>query len=154
MPRRYRHVSLGRPDRIRDWHSLGKRLRLKSMGYTLAAFPPGKGYDHPHSHALQEEVYVLLAGRGEMGIDGVIVPMKPGDVVAVDPPARRALRSSSRSPSTWLIVGAVPGAYRADDWTEHEEAPFPVKKRRTAKKRSSRAGSRAGRDRAPRRTRA
>ena len=117
--------SLGAPDRIRGWNALGRSLKLKSMGFTLASFPPGRGYDHPHSHAAQEEVYLLLAGRGELAIDGKVITLRPGDLVAVEPEARRALRSAARSSSTWLMVGAVPGSYREDDWTEYDEPSFP-----------------------------
>ncbi len=128
MARRFRMQSLGAPERVRGWNALGRSLKLKSMGFTVATFPAGGGYDHPHSHATQEEVYLLLAGRGELAVDGKIVPMRPGDLVAVEPAARRALRSAPRSASTWLMVGAVPGSYREDDWTEYDEPSFPMRK--------------------------
>ncbi len=47
-------------------------------------FTPG-GTNHPHHHAKEEEIYLVLEGRGEMvaggGIDGVEGrhPAKPGD---------------------------------------------------------------------------
>jgi mannose-6-phosphate isomerase-like protein (cupin superfamily) len=140
MAKRYRSVRLGKLEKIKGWNSLAKRLRLKSMGLTITSFPSGKDgeYPHPHSHATQEEVYLLMVGRGDMIVDGRIIPMQAGDIVAVDPPARRALRSSPRSPSTWLIVGAAAGNYREDDWTEYDEPAFPNRLRRKSRRKPAR----------------
>jgi mannose-6-phosphate isomerase-like protein (cupin superfamily) len=132
MAKRYRMLSLGKPERVKGWNALSRPLRVNSMGLTMASFPAGHGYDHPHSHAVQEEVYLLIAGKGEVGIDGKIIAMKPGDMIAVEPQARRALRSATRTPSTWLMIGAVPGSYRQDDWTEYEDPSFPVRRLKRA----------------------
>ncbi len=62
---------------------------LLSVGHTVTSlftmeFAPG-GTNHPHHHAREEEVYILLEGEGEMvaggGADGVENrrPAKPGD---------------------------------------------------------------------------
>lgn len=142
MIRRYRQKSFGSLDKVKGWRSVGRLLKLRSMGMTLASFPPGGGYDHPHSHAAQEEVYILLSGRGEMAVDGRLLRLKPGDAVVVEPAARRALRSSSRSGSTWLMVGATPGQHRENDWTEYEEPAFPLVTRRRTRRSSTRIGSR------------
>jgi mannose-6-phosphate isomerase-like protein (cupin superfamily) len=93
------------------------------MGITLAAFPAGEGYEHPHVHAEQEEVYLLAHGRGQMAIDGKVIDLEAGDIVRVDPPAVRALRSHPSSPSVWVMVGATPGLYREKDYTELTEQP-------------------------------
>ena len=143
MKRRYRQKSLGRLDKAKGWRSVGRLLRLRAMGMTLASFPAGGSYDHPHSHAGQEEVYILLSGRGEMAVDGRVLRLKPGDAVVVQPAAHRALRSGGRNGSTWLMVGATPGAYRQNDWTEHEEPAFPLRVRRS-RSAKTRRGSKAG----------
>ena len=134
MSKRYRTKSVGNLSRVKGWKALAKSLKLKSMGLTVASFPAGEGYDHAHCHALQEEVYVLLSGRGEMIVDGKRLRLRPGDVVAADPPALRALRSGPRSSSTWLIVSAVPGTFRDDDWTEYDDPAFPKLPRRKSRR--------------------
>ncbi len=121
--RRYALARLGALDSVQGWHALNQKLGLRAMGITVASFPPGQGYDHPHYHAEQEEVYLLAHGRGQMAIDGQIIELEAGDLVRVDPPAVRALRSHPQSPSVWVMVGATPGAYRERDYTELTDEP-------------------------------
>ena len=152
MRRRFRRKHIGRIEGIRGWKSAGRLLRLKAMGLTIASFPAGKGYDHPHSHALQEEVYMLLSGRGDLVVDGRVLPMRAGDAVAVEPPAKRALRSAPRTASTWLMIGAAAGTYREDDWTEYDEPAFPPARRRRPLRRTSPRAKRGGGRRPTRRS--
>lgn len=69
--------------------STTSRRDLLSVGHTVTSlfimeFTPG-GTNHPHHHASEEEIYLLLEGSGEMvaggGMDGVEGrhPAKPGD---------------------------------------------------------------------------
>jgi len=114
---------LGALERVQGWHGINKDLGLKGMGITVASFPAGEGYEHPHFHAEQEEVYLLAHGRGQMVIDGEKLDLEAGDLVRVDAPAVRALRSHPSSPSVWVMVGATPGHYREKDYTELEDQP-------------------------------
>ena len=121
--KRYALARLGALDSVQGWQALNQKLGLRAMGITVASFPPGQGYDHPHYHAEQEEVYLLAHGRGQMAIDGRIIELEAGDLVRVDPPAVRALRSHPKSPSVWVMVGATPGTYRERDYTELTDEP-------------------------------
>lgn len=116
--KRYALSRLGPLDRVEGWNGLNPKLGLEGMGITVAAFPAGQGYEHPHFHAEQEEVYLLAHGRGQMVIDGEKIDLEAGDIVKVDPPAVRALRSHPSSASVWVMVGATPGCYRENDYTE------------------------------------
>jgi mannose-6-phosphate isomerase-like protein (cupin superfamily) len=121
--RRYTLTRLGNLDRVQGWIPLNRKLGLKAMGITVASFPAGEGYEHPHIHAKQEEIYLLAHGRGQMAIDGKVIDLKAGDIVRVDPPAVRALRSHPSSPSVWVMVGATPGLHREKDYTELTDQP-------------------------------
>jgi mannose-6-phosphate isomerase-like protein (cupin superfamily) len=126
--RLYSQTSLGPLSQVKGWSALNTRLGLKGMGITVAEFPAGQGYEHTHYHAEQEEVYLLASGRGQMVIDGEAIDLREGDIVRVDPPAHRALRSHPSSPSVWVMIGATPGLYKEDDYTElaNEPARFDV----------------------------
>jgi len=83
MPKRYRTKSFGNLRKVKGWKAVARPLKVRSMGLTLASFLAGKGYDHPHSHVFQEEIYILLEGRGEMTVDGKLLHLRPGDAVLV-----------------------------------------------------------------------
>ena len=56
-------------------------LDLKGVAMGLARIPEGKGYTFMHQHEEQEEVYVVIMGRGIMFVDGEILNMYPGDII-------------------------------------------------------------------------
>jgi mannose-6-phosphate isomerase-like protein (cupin superfamily) len=121
--RRYTQTSLGSLSQVKGWNALNTRLELKGMGITVAEYPAGKGYEHTHYHSEQEEVYLLASGRGQMVVDDEVIDLREGDIVRVGPPARRALRSHPSSPSVWVMIGATPGLYKENDYTELENEP-------------------------------
>jgi len=60
---------------------LGAPTGLKRIGVSLIRVPPGKESFIPHAHTLQEEFVFVLAGAGEVVLDGVAHPLGPGDFV-------------------------------------------------------------------------
>lgn len=87
-----------------------RTLGLEAVALGLIRLPAGEGTPFTHHHERQEEVYVVVAGSGELLVDGEIVPLEAGDVVRVAAPARRALRAGDRSLFV-LCCGAVPAGY-------------------------------------------
>ena len=55
---------------------------LKDLNLSLTELNPGKETGG-HSHKEADEVYVFIDGRGRIEINGDIIPVKGGDVVAV-----------------------------------------------------------------------
>lgn len=70
-----------------------QQLRLEGVALGLIALPPDQGYTFMHSHSKQEEVYIVVEGKGLIAIDEHLVPLVPGDIVRVAPAARRALKA-------------------------------------------------------------
>jgi len=87
---------------------LRDELGLKGVGMSFARIPAGKGYTYIHQHEQQEEVYVVLGGKGLIYIDGENVELAPGDIVKVDAVARRCLKADDNSELVCLIMGALP----------------------------------------------
>jgi hypothetical protein len=87
-------------------HELG----LTGVALGLIRLPAGEGYTFTHSHDRQEEVYLVIEGKGEMVIDGEIVPLERGDTVRVSPSAHRALHAAG---DALLVVcaGGIPMGY-------------------------------------------
>ena len=49
-----------------------------------------------HHHTQNEEVYLILEGKGMLYIDGEEVPLKEGDCFRIDPQGERCLARGGR----------------------------------------------------------
>jgi mannose-6-phosphate isomerase-like protein (cupin superfamily) len=76
---------------------------------SLNVIPPGKGIPFLHRHRENDEVYVVIGGRGQFLVDGECVDVAEGSVVRISPPAARAWRNNSEAPLYFLCI-----QYRAD----------------------------------------
>ncbi len=65
-----------------------------------------------HYHALTEELYVMLAGTGEMEVDGERREVGPGDAILIPPGAWHQIRAGSEE-LRFLCCCAPP--YRHED---------------------------------------
>jgi uncharacterized cupin superfamily protein len=73
----------GSPDRYEARLGMvGAVIGAKKMGYNITAVPPGKRAFPPHNHQVNEEMFVVLEGNGEVRIGDVTYPIRPGDIVA------------------------------------------------------------------------
>jgi uncharacterized cupin superfamily protein len=57
-------------------------LGARQLGYNLTVVPPGKRAFPLHSHRVNEEMFFVLEGRGEVRIGGDVYPLRPGDIIA------------------------------------------------------------------------
>ena len=64
---------------------LKEDLNLKALGLSVVRLPACKGYTFMHQHEEQEEVYMILSGRGIIHIDGEDISLQEGDFINVVP---------------------------------------------------------------------
>jgi mannose-6-phosphate isomerase-like protein (cupin superfamily) len=62
-----------------------------------------------HKHQHNEEVYVVVGGRGQFLVDGEFIDVAEGSVLRLSPPAARAWQDNSDAPLYFLCL-----QYRAD----------------------------------------
>jgi quercetin dioxygenase-like cupin family protein len=86
---------------------LGRQLEATLLGARLWRLEPGQA-STKHRHPTQEELYVLLEGRGRIRIDGELVELEPMDSLLVDPPSIRQVFNDTDADALWLVVGAPP----------------------------------------------
>jgi hypothetical protein len=53
-------------------------LELEQSGLSYQRIPPGYRFPYGHTHERQEEVYVVVRGRGRMKLDDEIVELREG----------------------------------------------------------------------------
>ena len=60
-----------------------------------------------HQHEEQEEVYMVINGRGIIHIDGENISLQKGDFINVVPESKRALKAADDSDLIFICAGAV-----------------------------------------------
>src|SRR5262245_61245758 len=88
-------------------------LGSAGLEVSLNVVPPGKGVPFLHRHRQNDEVYVVVGGRGQFLVDGECIDVQEGSALRVCPPAARAWRSHPGAPLYFLGL-----QYRADSVIE------------------------------------
>jgi uncharacterized cupin superfamily protein len=91
---------------------LGDQVGATRLAVRLMRLPPGRAATK-HTRATEEELYVLLAGEGELRVgDEVVQVDAPLDVVLVRPGAVRQLFNDTAGEVLWLMIAS--GGREAD----------------------------------------
>ena len=61
---------------------IGPRVGAQKLGYNITAVPPGKRAFPFHCHRVNEEMFFVLEGTGEIRIGSTVHPVRAGDVIA------------------------------------------------------------------------
>jgi len=97
--------------------SLDRALGLTAMGLTLVALRPGQR-NKVHTHAEQEEAYLVLDGALHLLIDGEAHVLRAWDAARVAPSVRRQLTNPTSEGCLVLAVGAA-GEHDSQDGTAY-----------------------------------
>ncbi len=84
-------------------------LGSAGLEMSLNVVPPGKGIPFLHRHQENDEVYVVVGGRGQFLVDGEPINVEEGSVLRITPQGARAWRNNSDEPFYFLCI-----QYRAD----------------------------------------
>ena len=93
-------------------------LVLNALGLTVVRLPAGKGYTFMHQHKEQEEVYIIIDGKGIIHINGQDIPISRGDFINVFPESKRALKADDDSDLIYICAGAVKSEKYPNDKTK------------------------------------
>ncbi|OJU41900.1 MAG: hypothetical protein BGN97_06015 [Microbacterium sp. 69-10] len=104
-------------------------LTMQYIGMTANALVPGEEAGYWHVHEKVEELYVFLAGRGQMGLDDDVVDVAEGTVVRVSQGVWRTWRALPDSPGElrWLCIraGGEHLPHMPDDSRRDPDRPMP-----------------------------
>jgi uncharacterized cupin superfamily protein len=64
---------------------IGRVVGARRLGYNVTAVPPGKRGFPFHNHRLNEEMFFIIEGEGEVRIGSETFPVRQGDVIAAPP---------------------------------------------------------------------
>ena len=79
-------VSRGHGERFEArFGQIGKRIGARKLGYNLTIVPPGKRAFPHHCHRVNEEMFFILEGQGELRLGDSVHPLRAGDFIACPP---------------------------------------------------------------------
>ncbi|WP_417563278.1 cupin domain-containing protein [Microbacterium sp.] len=106
-----------------------KEIPTEFIGVSANAATPGGESGYWHAHSKLEEVYVFLAGRGQMAVGDDVVDVQAGTVVRVGQDVMRAWRAlpDSHEDLRWLCIRSGGEALKAigRDGALDKERPYP-----------------------------
>ena len=82
-------------------------LGAQKLGYNLTAVPPGKRAFPFHNHHVNEEMFFVLEGRGEIRIGEKTHPIRKGDIIACPPGGRETAHQIINTDVTELKYLAI-----------------------------------------------
>jgi quercetin dioxygenase-like cupin family protein len=102
-------------------------LGCAGLEVSLNVVAPGKGMPFLHRHRENDELYVVVGGRGQFLVDGECIDVAEGSVVRMGPPAARAWRNNSDAPLYFLCIqyragGVIQGGTRDGQKVEGKPA--------------------------------
>lgn len=88
--------------------AISARIGAQKLGYNLTVLSPGKRAFPFHSHRVNEEMFFVLQGAGEIRIGANIYPVRKGDVIACPPggpdTAHQLINTSDSEKMKYLAV--------------------------------------------------
>lgn len=81
-----------------------------SMEVSFGSLPAGGEVPFFHRHKQNEEVYIVLGGKGEFVLDGDVVAVEEGSIVRVAPGVSRCNRNTGNQPLSYICIQAKEGS--------------------------------------------
>jgi uncharacterized cupin superfamily protein len=64
---------------------IAPKLGAQKLGYNITAVPPGKRAYPFHNHRINEEMFYVIEGTGEVRVGSAVHPIRAGDIIACPP---------------------------------------------------------------------
>ena len=93
-------------------------LDLTGSEISVNNLPAGAGIPFIHAHKDNEEVYIILNGKGTMTVDGETFNLEPLDFIRISPAGERTIKASDNEPLEYVCIQTKEnslGNYTADD---------------------------------------
>ncbi len=91
--------------------AISAKIGAQKLGYNVTVLAPGKRAFPFHSHRVNEEMFFILEGAGEVRIGDETHPVRTGDVVACPPggraTARQFINTSETKELKYLAVSTM-----------------------------------------------
>ena len=83
---------------------LHDQLGLTGAEISVNNLPTGVGVPFVHHHKKNEEIYLILSGKGTAVIDGEAIDLKEGDWIRIAPAAKRQFSAAADSAISYICI--------------------------------------------------
>lgn len=107
---------------------LHELLSLTGTEVSINNLPAGVSIPFVHAHINNEELYIVLSGKGSFFVDGEEFLISEGDCLRVDPKGERCLKAADDSALRYLCIQSRAGSlqgYTMSDGIISEEFKKP-----------------------------
>lgn len=84
--------------------TLNSKLGLTGSEISINELQAGVSVPFVHTHKRNEEVYIILSGKGQFYIDGDEFEIQEGSVIRIDPAGARCIKADSQSSLRFLCM--------------------------------------------------
>lgn len=84
--------------------TLHSDLSLTGSEISINELPAGASVPFVHSHKQNEEVYIVIKGKGRFYVDGDEFDIEEGSVIRVDPAGQRCIAADSKVPIRYICI--------------------------------------------------
>jgi mannose-6-phosphate isomerase-like protein (cupin superfamily) len=99
----YKASSIGDISKLRRV-TLHDELELTGSEISINELPAGVSIPFVHRHKRNEEVYLILKGKGKFHIDGDEFEVEEGCVIRIDPAGARCLKADDQTPIRYICI--------------------------------------------------
>lgn len=85
-------------------------LDLTGAEISLNTLAAGSSVPFVHAHKQNEEIYIVLEGKGALYIDGKELPLNAGDCFRIDPQGERCIRAAADESIRFICVQVKKGS--------------------------------------------
>ena len=105
--------------------TLHEELGLTGSEVSINNLPAGVSVPFVHAHKQNEELYIILKGKGQFYIDGEEFAVVEGDVLRLDPAAARCVKADADSSLSYICIQTQAGSLKG--FTETDGVPVEAK---------------------------
>jgi len=84
--------------------TVNEELSLTGSEMSVNQLPAGVSVPFVHAHKRNEEVYIILSGKGVFYIDGDEFAVGEGDVVRIDPAGERCIKADEQEAIKFICI--------------------------------------------------
>jgi uncharacterized cupin superfamily protein len=84
--------------------TLGGELALTGSEISVNELPPGVSVPFVHAHKRNEEVYIVVKGKGRFYVDGDEFELAEGSVLRVDPAGERCIAADAQTSIRYACI--------------------------------------------------